>query len=473
MIFRRLSRAFQLVRLSPFTEATAQGRSNERYRRMALSTLAITLAKGVAALSTLVSVPLTIRYLGNERYGLWMTITSVAMLLNFADLGMGNGLVTELSAAHGRDDRRAASCYVSSAFLVLVLIALGGGTMFAAVYPFVSWSSVFKVTGTLASREAGTAFSVFLACTAIRIPLGVAQRVQMGYQEGYISSLWQATGALIGLIGLVIAIQAHAGLPWLVLIMSGGPVLTATVNWIIEFSARRPWLVPRLSRMKWAACRKMLTTGLLFLLLQVLALVGNASDNIIIAQVRGAAAVAGYSVVQKLFTMGLLAQLLVAPLWPAFGEALSRADYAWARRALNRGLAASFFIGAVVALPLVVFGQHLVTLWAGSSVMPSHWLLIGFGLWVVQAGYVGVMSAFLNNSDLLVRQIWFYAAASLIALILKIFLTQWWGVAGTIWATVIAYGSVYAVPAALLAYRYLSAAAIRQLQDDSSGGSLS
>jgi O-antigen/teichoic acid export membrane protein len=46
-----------------------------------------------------ISVPLTLTYLGSERYGMWMAISSIVALLAFADFGLGNGLVNAIAVA--------------------------------------------------------------------------------------------------------------------------------------------------------------------------------------------------------------------------------------------------------------------------------------------------------------------------------------------------------------------------------------
>ena len=61
-------------------------RGAERNRRALLTGSASTLARIVQIGTSLVTVPLTLRYLGNERFGLWMTIIGspgarVALLL--------------------------------------------------------------------------------------------------------------------------------------------------------------------------------------------------------------------------------------------------------------------------------------------------------------------------------------------------------------------------------------------------------
>src|SRR3954471_19453958 len=81
----RLRQILQFVRLTPFDVSTPAGRSAERHRRIALSSLAAVASKMVGIVSMLITVPLTIKYLGTERYGLWMTISSVIAMLGCAD----------------------------------------------------------------------------------------------------------------------------------------------------------------------------------------------------------------------------------------------------------------------------------------------------------------------------------------------------------------------------------------------------
>lgn len=451
-IIQRIYQAWSLLRLSPFDLSTVEGRSKERYRRIALTSVAGVSAKGIGIITSLISVPLTVDYLGTERYGLWMTISSVIALLGFADLGMGNGLLNAVAEADGKDDRAAALTYVSSAFFMLSGIGLSLLMVFALTYSFIPWHRVFNVTSAVAVRESGPAMAVLTAIFAFNMPFGIVQRVQMGYQEGFKNYLWGIVGALLGLAGLLVAVYLKAGLPWLILAMSGGPTLALLLNWLTVFVWSKPGLFPRWRAFNRAAGGKILSTGTLFLILQVLALVGTSSDNVVIAQMLGASAVASYAVTQKLFSITQIAQFFTQPLWPAFGEAMARADYAWARSTLNRFLLLSLGLGLATALPLLVLGKPVIALWAGPALVPSTLLLAGFSLWVLLAGYGGSMSSFLNSGSLLGRQTTFFAIASIISLLLKVILAHTWQTAGVIWGTVIGYGIFYVVPAGRLAY---------------------
>ena len=200
---------------------------------------------------------------------------------------------------------------------------------------------------------------------------------------------------------------------------------------------------------------KLSNIGGQFLMIQILTAIGLASDNLIIAKLHGVSNVAGYSVVQKLYSLALLPQFIVAPLWPAFGEALSRQDFDWARRALYRAVISSIMLSALIAVPLLFFGQQLVACWAGAGLIPSRLLLAGFTCQMILGAYGGAMTSFLNSSHALRRQVVFYGFASVAAILLKIVFASWWQIDGISWATVLAYGLFYAIPAWVLAGRVL------------------
>lgn len=76
-----------LLSFNAIETATEDGRSQERYRRSFLTTISTISSKFITTLVMIISIPLTINYLGTESLGLWMTISSVLLILNpFADL---------------------------------------------------------------------------------------------------------------------------------------------------------------------------------------------------------------------------------------------------------------------------------------------------------------------------------------------------------------------------------------------------
>ena len=83
---------------------TEQGRAHSRHRAIVLTALASGMARAVSIATVLISVPLTLHYLGAERYGMWMTLSAFSLLLSFTDFGIGNSVLTAVSKLAGRGD---------------------------------------------------------------------------------------------------------------------------------------------------------------------------------------------------------------------------------------------------------------------------------------------------------------------------------------------------------------------------------
>lgn len=447
--------SIRYLTLQPFETSTDEGRSRERYRRVALTAAGSVVSKGVTILTGLISVPLTVHYLGVERYGLWMTISSSVALLSFADLGLGNGLLNAISKADGEDSKEAAAVAISSAFFMLLGVSVSLLACFLLISPYVIWGRIFNVTSDLAVRESGPAVAILVLTFLVNMPLGIIQRIQMGYQEGYITQLWLSVGSILGLIGVLLAIYLKAGLPWLVFAISVGPLASTCINGVQLFSCRTH-LLPKWSSFNLSDSKKLIAVGVVFFLLQLFAFIGNSADNIVIAQVLGASAVASYAVTKKLFVAVQVGQFIIRPLWPAFGEAMARKDYGWARATLKKTLKYSLLVGGAVSLPLAIFGKQIIRLWVGESVVPSYALLVACFFWVFLVNYGGAMSVFLNSGSLVKKQCVFFGVAAVASIVLQILFANVFGVAGVVFAMLFAYGAFYVIPAHNLAFGSLT-----------------
>lgn len=464
-LFGTIRQIVKVMRLRPFDTSTPEGRAAERHRRIALTAGASVAAKGVGLLTMLIAIPLTASYLGNERFGLWLTISSIVTMLSFADLGIGNGLLSAIADANGRGDRAAARRYVSSAACLLLASGVVLMAAFAVAYPWIPWAAVYNLKSYQGVAEAGPVTLVLVLCFALSMPLGVVQRVQAGYQEGFGSSLWVCLGSVLSLGAIILAVRLKAGLPGLVLAMNGAPVLATLANWIVQFGWQRPWLRPSPDAVDRVAVRRVLRTGLLFLTLQLAIAIGYQSDNIVIAQVLGEDQVPQYAVPARLFTISpMLLGFLLAPLWPAYGEAIARADVAWVKRTLRRSL----LIGALVNVPpsliLMAFGAPIVRMWVGEQahITPSLVLLLGLGCWSMLNSLAGPFAVLLNGANVVRFQVVCSVLMAATNLPISIYLAHKIGVSGVVWGTVLAQAAFVFLPISLYVPRLL-----RRMQEQS------
>jgi O-antigen/teichoic acid export membrane protein len=452
----RIRKILSLSRFSSFDTSTEEGRANERHRRIFLTAVASVFAKVVSMATMFISIPLTLQYLGIERFGLWMTISSVIAMLAFADLGIGNGLLNAISEANGKDDHASVRRYISSAFVILTGIALFISLTFSLITPHVPWARLFNVQSPLAIKESGVAVAVFVFCFAINIPAGIIQRVQMGLQMGFIANLWQAGGSILGLVAVLLVIKFEMGLPWLVGAMAGAPVLAALLNGILFFGLTRTNLAPDFGFVCLAAMKRIAHIGSLFLVLQVAGLIAFQSDVLILAHYLGPEAVAQYSIVMKAFSIpSLILSFYLMALWPAYGEALSRSDMNWVRSSFIKSLKYSFVINIPITIFLVIFGNWLIENWVGPSVSPSLDLLIGMGLWSALTVLGGNFAALLNGLNAMRFQALTAALMAVVNILISIWLVKLIGISGVIYGSIISLIFINYIPLGFFIKKFL------------------
>src|SRR5258707_9502973 len=98
------------------------GDSQRRYVRIVQGIFTGLAGKGVAFVVGFISVPLTVKYLGPERYGAWVTISAAMAWIALADFGLSNSPTNALSEGVTKDHRALMPNLIAPAFWSLVRV---------------------------------------------------------------------------------------------------------------------------------------------------------------------------------------------------------------------------------------------------------------------------------------------------------------------------------------------------------------
>jgi O-antigen/teichoic acid export membrane protein len=432
----RLKAVFQTIRLKAVLRTVL--RTDRRLLRAGLTGVVTLIARGVTVLVGLATLPLTSHYLGKERFGLWLMLSSFVTWFAIADLGLTNSLINALSTADGKDDRRQAREAVSSAFWMVAAIAAVMILLCLIVAPLLDWAMVFNIVSPQAAAEITPAVLVVLVFCALRLPASIIGSVYQAYQEGYVYQVWNGLSGLLGAAGLVIAIYLQAGLPWLVAAFLGSMLLADLLSAIHLFGWRREWLLPSLRHFAWPQARWLLTRGAQFWIAQVSSVLMLQTDLIIVARMFGPGAVAGYGTTLRLFALiGAAQAAFVAPLWAAYGEASARGDAGWLSQTFKRSVRVSLWWSIPAAILMFVAMPVLFT-WLVKADVTSDWRL---SLAVMTTEIINsvarCVSTLLNGLGAVRSQAIFGPVGGVVNLLLSWALGLWLGAPGVAWATAI------------------------------------
>jgi O-antigen/teichoic acid export membrane protein len=469
-----MSKLRSLLRVAftkPPTDDSPASRSQQRYHRAALTTLAMSGEKIIRVVSSLAIIPITIDYFGSDEFGLWLAITAVVAFLRFADLGLGVGLQNALGECHGRGDRTSPAGYVSTA------LGIAGGifalmTVFALVaLPYLPLDRLLKVDDADAALRLVPTAQAALIAFALGLPCGILQRIYNAYQEGYIAIIWLTIGRIAAFAALLGVIHFKLTLPWLAAVWMGVPWLALAVGSLRLFY-RRPALRPSLAKIDRAKLNRLMRTGGASLVVQVANVAVLAFPPLAIANQIEAGAVTPFALPQRLLGLTTLALAsLLQPLWPAYSEAAARGDFPWIRRTMRR----SMFLATAVTVPFCLAmgfaGQPIIRAWSGSAeAVPDLWLLWGLVAWYLFQGLLYPLSMLLNGLDRLKGQAVYGAGLILAACVSGYLLLPVFGTAAIAWSIAIlamaARGSLMAAEiAAVVRARRHAAMTARQATD--------
>ncbi|WP_428423399.1 lipopolysaccharide biosynthesis protein [Methylibium sp.] len=426
--------------------ATDSGRGPGRRRMLLWSVLANFASKGVSLVSLFVSVPLTIAYLGPERFGVWMTIASLASLLSLLDLGVGNSLVNEAARASAANDRRGLQALVVTGLAVLGLIGLGAALSLLCLAWLVPPSALFAGAGAALHPEIRDTAVTFAVLFGLSMPLQGLQKIVTGMQQPYWVHAVNGVAAVLALGALVLAALLQASIPVLLLASYGIPVVGSLALLLVL----RPHLAG-MARPAWEEARplalRLAKRGGLFFVLQAAVAVMGGMDNAILSLTLGPASVATFAVTQRLFQLVYQPlAVLNAPLWPAYADAMAQGDTRFIRRTLRRSVFGSCALAAAGSALLLAFHEPLIRHWTHQQVDPPVALVLGMAVWVVIDATSNAFAMYLNGTSVIRAQIVVMSALVAVLVPLKFAAVARWGVSGVPLASVAAFLVIVVLP---------------------------
>ena len=430
----------QLARRRPFPADTPEGRAQERYRRILLtsaSSLGVRLA-GTAI--GLVTVPIVLGYLGKERYGLWSTITTLVAWVTLFDLGIANGLVNLIAREHGRDDRPGAARHLSTALALLLSVAVAFGVALALLSGRVPWQSVLAVRGAVDAETVRRAVVAALGMFAIGLPLSVVPQIYAGYQKTYLANLFTLGGMLAGFGALLAAVHAGASLPVLVVTFGIGALLSSAGALAWALGVAMPWLRFRPAAVSLQGVGTLMSRSLPIFLFQVGALLVNETQVIILAHRCDLAVVADYAIAMRLYLLFMsLMQLSTQSFVPSFREARERGDHDWTRENFRRFVGVRMLLAAGGGAVLILAGNPLLRLWLRRTDLQfSPWLWSAMAVVMVASTWVGAYGELLTIMD----RLWIQVALVFANAAVTVALTWWLAPSLGVLGVIIASGAV-------------------------------
>jgi O-antigen/teichoic acid export membrane protein len=393
--------------------------------------------RGLSVFLSFLVIRITIEYLGNDLYGIWIVLLSTISWLSLFDIGVGHGLRNKLTIALANNDLDAARSYISTAYVILSAVAFLLLLIFCCCIWFVDWVSIFNST-LLSLSEYRLMMFLFIFSIIFSFVLGLINSILNAFQKTELTNVVLILTNIFFLSFLFFyKTYFISNIVKIVFIYSLSSVIS-NLLFTFYFFAKNNDFIPHHRFFSRSKIKDVLTLGVSFFVIQIAGLFIYATDNYVILQLLGSKQVSVYNIAFKLFSIyTVLLSIVIAPLWSAFTEANEKNDYVWMKATINK-LNILFLAIVLCLVGMLEVYQPILDFWLPTSnrIIPSYDLLIALSVFVAISIWNNIYAFCLNGLGIVKMQVRTSILGALVNIPLAIFFVNYLdlGLSGVVYA---------------------------------------
>jgi O-antigen/teichoic acid export membrane protein len=395
--------------------------TSERTKKTRKNILYSTAYRGLGMLLGLWMVPLTLGYLDANKYGIWLTLTSLITWLNFFDIGLGNGLRNKLGEALAKKDNLLAKGYVSTTYAIITLIVSGIFILFLLLSHLVNWNNVLNVP---------PSFNENLSSLVLIVTLFFCFRFVFGLILIVLNADQKLAGSgfidlFINTVSLLSVYAINQMIPQSLIVLgstlSAIPAVVVMVAGVWLFNTTYKDIKPSFRFIKFDLVKDMAVISSQFFILQALVLLIFFSNNIIIAQLLNPSKVTEFNIVYKYFNIVTTISLLILnPFWSAATEAFVKKDFEWLKSS-SKQLITLWLLISVLAVAMVIISPVFYFVWLKGAIEIPFLTSVIMGIYVILLSWHNSFVYLINGIGKIRLQLYTYIVMGIMVLPMSYF----------------------------------------------------
>ena len=289
-------------------------------RLLAHNTIWNLVGEGAPLVIGLVAVPMLVRVLGTERFGILMIVWMLIGYLSLFDLGMGRALTNLVAQKLGAGDERSLPPLIWTANLLMLGLAVVAAILLAACSHWLVYS-VLKIPVALERESLISLYILSGALPAVIVSSGLRGVLEAYQRFDAANAVRIPMGALSFALPLAVLPFSHSLVP-VVAVLAAGRYVGA----ISYFVAGRMLLPVLRTALTWdsALVRPLLTFGGWMTISNIIAPIMAGMDRFFVGAIVSMQAVAYYATPEEMITkLLILPGALCGVLFPAFSAAIT------------------------------------------------------------------------------------------------------------------------------------------------------
>lgn len=383
-------------------------------------------------------IPIIINYLGNEKYGVWITILSIISWAQMGDFGIGTGLRNRITENFTLDKKIKVKQYISTGYLSLIIISFLISLLGSIGIYFINFQKVFNIN--VSEIEIKYSILITLFSFSINFILGLGKTIANSIHKSSLVNLSQCIYSVVLLILIIVLNKYFKENSNLISIAIVYLICTCAGNIFISIIIfKNSYLIPKLAFFEKKYLKDIFSMGVKFFLIQLCGIILFSTDSIIITNILGPLEVTKYSLIEKLFnTITTLHSILLIAIWSKVNEAYIKKNYKWIESILKK-LKKTLIPLCICVLGLSLLINKIVYIWTKENYNFSVSLILVFSLYTILIAWTGINLNIINGIGNLNLQLGLYIFAAILNIPLSVYFAKYLnlGILGVKLATLI------------------------------------
>lgn len=341
---------------------------------------------------------LTFKYLGNNDYGIWVTIYSIISWVYFLDFGFSNVIKTKLPTLL-QDKKKEVNVLISTIYIGIGAISLIILLLFSILNFFVSFADFLNIDVAFVNFNA--ILFLNLLFSVLILIIGNYKALFVGVVKTHIVEFSMMVIQLfvfcfIFLLYKYDLFQGHSKI-LMVSCVFGLLNLLIGLGFTIYFFNKNKDIKISFNYFDLNVLKINASLGLKYFIIQACMVVIFSTDYVLITKYFGTKDVANYDIVLKIFQVPMLLVIAgLSPFWSIFSKTFLEQKYKWIKKTLVLyNLAFLFFIVGIAVLTLII--DEIIYVWMNVRFEISKTLLLSISIYISMRAFTAMYNYFLNG----------------------------------------------------------------------------
>lgn len=382
----------------------------------------------------LLTIPISLNYWKQDRYGIWVLLTSILLYLGMTNLGLN----TSASVLMAKNPKIRDKMKILKRSLVILLFSVGTILTAFVVLNLITkdWINIIGKIPTNLSGETFYACVVLVIFYLLSLPFSLLSAVYTGFQKAYIENVFSIVLNIVNFLVLLIVIFLKGNLITYAFLWGISLVLFNLTKYLFFYFS----IYQKLPEGEFhendfdsidTKYKTIFVTGIRFFLVGIASTIVWNTDIFVISNFISLQAVTPYFITFKLFSVIFSVIFQISgSIMPLLAKEYGTNNWDWINKIYSTILVFISVIGGATWIGGILFFKDFITLWTGAANYAGLFMVIAFGGYAYLLSMVTLNSGIVNTFNYTSISPFLAWGEALIKITFSILMVKVWGIAG-------------------------------------------